>query len=136
MYESRIEALEAELAIAKSNNAQQSVVQEDEDMEKKTLKMQVQSLQIKNLELTQKIQEYENQAKDQNMQLARQDTASKDAKLNRALEELDKMRLQLKDARIAEVGKSDKMRQDMDKLVEANRNLEKQRNELLQAFKK
>ena len=55
----------------------------------------------------------------------------KDAKLNRALEELDKLRMQLKEAKLQEHGKNDNMRRDLDKLVEDNRKLEKQRNELL-----
>jgi len=65
-----------------------------------------------------------------------QDASQKDAKLNRALEELDKMRLQLKDAKINEIGKNENSRRDLDRLVEDNRKLEKQRNELLTAFKK
>jgi len=62
--------------------------------------------------------------------------SSKDAKLNRALEELEKYKHQLRDARMTEQGKSDNVRRDMEKLVNDNRKLEKERNELLQAFKK
>ena len=62
--------------------------------------------------------------------------SSKDAKLNRALEELEKMKMQLREARAIEQGKNEGQRRDMERLVEDNRKLEKQRNELLQAFKK
>jgi hypothetical protein len=65
-----------------------------------------------------------------------QDVSSKDAKLNRALEELEKMKMQLREARAIEQGKNEGQRRDMERLVEDNRKLEKQRNELLQAFKK
>jgi hypothetical protein len=34
------------------------------------------------------------------------------------------------------MGKNDNLRKDMDRLMEENRKLERQRNELLQAFKK
>ena len=104
--------------------------------DKKFMQAEIQSLQLKNLELKQRIQEYENHAKEQNFQIARQDTANKDAKLNRALEELEKLRLQLRSEKAQESGKNNKMRFDMEKLVDTNRSLEKQRNELLQAFKK
>ena len=62
--------------------------------------------------------------------------SSKDAKLNRALEELEKMKLQLREARVMEQGRNEGQRRDMERLVEDNRKLEKQRNGLMQAFKK
>ena len=37
---------------------------------------------------------------------------------------------------MTESGKNENIRRDMEKLVDDNRKLEKQRNELLQAFKK
>ena len=54
-----------------------------------------------------------------------------EAKLNRALEEVEKLKLQLRDAKIQETGKNDGIRKDLDRLVEENRKLERQRNELL-----
>lgn len=65
-----------------------------------------------------------------------QDGGQKDAKLNRALEELERARNQLRETRVTEQGKSETVRRDMEKLVDDNRRLEKQRNELMQAFKK
>mmetsp|Transcript_4186 Transcript_4186/g.7101 ORF Transcript_4186/g.7101 Transcript_4186/m.7101 type:complete len:114 (-) Transcript_4186:25-366(-) len=65
-----------------------------------------------------------------------QDVTSKDSKLNRATEELEKMRMQLREAKATELGRNEGQRRDMEKLVEDNRKLERQRNELLQAFKK
>ena len=56
--------------------------------------------------------------------------------MNRALEELEKMRMQLREARMNEQGKSEGTRRDMEKLVDDNRKLERQRNELMAAFKK
>ncbi len=65
-----------------------------------------------------------------------QEGGSKDAKLNRAIEELEKYKIQLKEAKVNEISKSDTLRKDMDRLIEENRRLERQRNELMQAFKK
>ena len=88
---------------------------------------------------------FDNQLKEQNREIDAverekrrqvQDVSSKDAKLNRALEELEKMKMQLREARAIEQGKNEGQRRDMERLVEDNRKLEKQRNELLQAFKK
>ena len=56
--------------------------------------------------------------------------------MNRALEELEKYKLALKDAKMTESAKNEGIRRDLDKLTDENRRLEKQRNELLQAFKK
>ena len=88
---------------------------------------------------------FDNQLKEQNREIDAverekrrqvQDVSSKDAKLNRALEELEKIKMQLREARAIEQGKNEGQRRDMERLVEDNRKLEKQRNELLQAFKK
>ena len=54
-----------------------------------------------------------------------------DAKLNRALEEIEKYKLALREAKINESGKNDGMRRDLDRLVDENKKLERQRNELL-----
>ena len=51
-------------------------------------------------------------------------------------EEIEKMKVQLRDARANEASKSEGIRKDMDRVMEENRKLERQRNELLQAFKK
>lgn len=65
-----------------------------------------------------------------------QDQGSKEAKLNRALEEIEKYKLALRDAKISETSKNENIRRDLDRLSEDNKRLERQRNELLQAFKK
>jgi len=65
-----------------------------------------------------------------------QDQGARDVKLNRAIEELEKYKTQLKEAKVTEISKSDTLRKDMDRLIEENRKLERQRNELMQAFKK
>jgi hypothetical protein len=54
-----------------------------------------------------------------------QDATSKDVKLNRALEEVEKMKLQLREAKANEQGKSEGLKRDMEKLVEDNRRLER-----------
>ena len=64
------------------------------------------------------------------------DVSNKDAKLNRVMEENEKLKQQLREAKLSEQGKNQNTRKDMEKLVEDNRKLERQRNELLQAFKK
>ena len=65
-----------------------------------------------------------------------QDQNQKDVKINRALEEVEKYKVMLKEAKATELGKSDTMKKDLDRVLEDNRKLERQRNELLQAFKK
>jgi hypothetical protein len=42
----------------------------------------------------------------------------------------------LKEAKANEISKSDTIKKDLDRVLEDNRKLERQRNELLQAFKK
>jgi hypothetical protein len=42
----------------------------------------------------------------------------------------------LREAKIDEVGKNEQIRRDLDKMAEENKRLERQRNELLTAFKK
>jgi len=37
---------------------------------------------------------------------------------------------------VTELSKSDNLKKDMDRMIEENRKLERQRNELMQAFKK
>ena len=56
---------------------------------------------------------------------------NKDAKLNRALEEIEKLKLALREAKMNETGKNENVRRDQDRLAEDNRRLERQRNELL-----
>ena len=73
---------------------------------------------------------------DRDKRKTQQEGGSKDAKLNRAIEELEKYKLQLKEAKVGEASKGEALRRDMDRLLEENRRLEKQRNELMQAFKK
>jgi chromosome segregation ATPase len=65
-----------------------------------------------------------------------QDVGVKDVRLNRVIEELERYKLMLKDTKDKESGKSEEMREELDKVLEENRKLERQRNELLQAFKK
>jgi hypothetical protein len=49
---------------------------------------------------------------------------------------LEKYKSQLKEAKVTELSKSDNLKKDMDRMIEENRKLERQRNELMQAFKK
>jgi uncharacterized protein YoxC len=65
-----------------------------------------------------------------------QDGGTKDARLQRVIEELEKHKLQLKEERTGDQAKNEHMRKDMDRLMDENKKLEKQRNELLTAFKK
>lgn len=65
-----------------------------------------------------------------------QDTNVKDVRLNRVIEELEKYKIKLKEAKEEETGKNQEMREELDRVHDENRKLERQRNELLQAFKK
>ena len=86
------------------------------------------------MELKQHNRELDQAERDKRKQMA--DVGNKDLKLNKALEELDRVKGQLREAKVNEQGKSEGARRDMEKLVEDNRKLERQRNELMQAFKK
>jgi hypothetical protein len=57
-------------------------------------------------------------------------------RLNRALEEIDRLKQQIKDARTQTRDTSDHSRRNVDQLVADNKRLEKQKSELLVAFKK
>ena len=65
-----------------------------------------------------------------------QDAGVKDVRLNRVIEELERHKLALKETKEKESGKNKEMREELDKVLEDNKKLERQRNELLQAFKK
>ena len=60
-----------------------------------------------------------------------QEQSQKDAKLNRALEEVEKLKLALRESKMNETGRTEGVRQNQDRLVDDNRKLERQRNELL-----
>ena len=51
--------------------------------------------------------------------------------MNRAMEEIEKLKLALRESKMNETGRSDGVRRDQDRLVDENRKLERQRNELL-----
>ena len=54
-----------------------------------------------------------------------QEQGTKEAKLNRALEELEKYKLALKEAKLNDGAKNEGIRKDLDKLTDENRRLEK-----------
>ena len=54
-----------------------------------------------------------------------QNQGNAEAKLNRALEEVEKYKLALREAKINETGKSDGIRRDLDRLTEENKKLER-----------
>jgi len=54
-----------------------------------------------------------------------QDQSSKEAKLNRALEEVEKLKIQLREAKIEEVSKNEQIRRDLDKMADENKKLER-----------
>ena len=95
-----------------------------------------QSLKISQLEkaLSETNKELDAGERAKKQQVQTQGTA--EAKLNRALEEVEKYKLALREAKINETGKNEGIRRDLDRLTEENKKLERQRNELLQAFKK
>ncbi|CDW88177.1 UNKNOWN [Stylonychia lemnae] len=155
----KIAALQAELEDAlKSQNKVESKHEDLESQNKKLAEeakkfnekmnqsnIQMQKLKQQNQDLQTKLNSLEKSLQEQNKELdaierdkkkTGQEVGTKDAKLNRAIEELEKYKLQLKEAKASEVSKSDTLRKDMDRLLEENRKLERQRNELMQAFKK
>ena len=54
-----------------------------------------------------------------------QDQGNKEAKLNRALEEVEKLKLQLREAKIEETSKNESIRRDLDRMAEENKKLER-----------
>lgn len=102
------------------------------------LKTQLSESQQKNLGLERQVKERGRELDTGEIEMKRteKDQSSKEAKLNRALEEVEKLKLQLREAKIEEVSKNEQIRRDLDKMADENKRLERQRNELLQAFKK
>ena len=95
-----------------------------------------QQTKIASLEKALKDTEKELHAGERAQKQQTQSQGTSEAKLNRALEEVEKYKLALREAKINETGKSDNIRRDLDRLADENKKLERQRNELLQAFKK
>ena len=91
----------------------------------------ISTLEAQLAESEKKIERFERESKK-----VSQDTNVKDVRLNRVVEELEKYKLKLKETKDSETGKTQEIREEMDKVLEENRKLERQRNELLQAFKK
>lgn len=58
------------------------------------------------------------------------------SRINRLQEEVDRLKIENKQQRLTVDDKSDEVKKNYEKVVQENRKLEKQRNELLQAFKK
>ena len=54
-----------------------------------------------------------------------QTQGNSEAKLNRALEEIEKYKLALREAKINETGKNDNIRRDLDRLADENKKLER-----------
>lgn len=70
---------------------------------------------------------------------AKQQAGSQNAvevRLNRALEEAQRLRSQLQDARSVSKDSDSKMRRQVDQLLAENKKLEKQKNDLVVGFKK
>lgn len=78
-----------------------------------------------------KLDRHERENKKANM-----DVGQKDVRLNRVIDELEKHKIMLRDAKENEVGKRKDVTDELDRVLDENRKLERQRNELLQAFKK
>jgi len=57
-------------------------------------------------------------------------------RINRLQEEVDKLKIELKQQRMNVDDRNDDIKKQYEKVIQENRKLERQRNELLQAFKK
>ena len=104
------------------------------------LNLQVSKLKSQINEKNLKIADYEKSMQDLNkekdagqrdIKKQMQSHGNSEAKLNRALEEIEKYKLALREAKINETGKNENIRRDLDRLAEENKKLERQRNELL-----
>lgn len=80
---------------------------------------------IAQLEKTVADQAKDLEANERDKRKAFQDQGARDVKLNRAIEELEKYKSQLKEAKVTELSKSDNLRKDMDRMIEENRKLER-----------
>ncbi len=65
-----------------------------------------------------------------------QDSAARELRLNRALEEIEKYKSKVQSTKIHEKDATAELKQQNEKLAEDNRRLEKQKIELIAAFKK
>lgn len=57
-------------------------------------------------------------------------------RVNRLQEEIDKLKIENKQQKLVVEDKNDDLKKQYEKVIQENRKLERQRNELLQAFKK
>eukprot|EP01016_Furgasonia_blochmanni_P039526 TRINITY_DN4926_c0_g2_i4.p2 TRINITY_DN4926_c0_g2~~TRINITY_DN4926_c0_g2_i4.p2 ORF type:complete len:100 (-),score=24.62 TRINITY_DN4926_c0_g2_i4:438-737(-) len=57
-------------------------------------------------------------------------------RINRLQEELDKFKIEVKQSKLSNHEKNEDVKKVNEKLIQENKKLERQRNELLQAFKK
>ncbi len=57
-------------------------------------------------------------------------------RINRLQEEVDKLKIDLKQQKLTVDDKGDEVKKGYEKIIQENKKLERQRNELLQAFKK
>jgi len=101
---------------------------------KKELSQQTQKLQLKDKEIQNLKKENDNLQR--NAKKVEGETSKKDVKINRLQEELDKVKIEIKQQRVMVDDKTDDVKKQYDKIIQENRKLERQRNELLQAFKK
>ena len=117
-----------------------------EEVDKKTtdkinqLNLQVSKLKNQITQQGEKIKDYERTLADSNKEIdvqerdkrrLNQEQGNKEAKMNRAMEEIEKLKLALRESKMNETGRSEGVRRDQDRLVDENRKLERQRNELL-----
>ena len=64
------------------------------------------------------------------------ESSTKDVRMNRALEELEKYKGLLKERKAQEKDKEDNVKGELERAVRENRKLEKQKTELIAAFRK
>eukprot|EP00357_Protocruzia_adherens_P028564 CAMPEP_0115012318 /NCGR_PEP_ID=MMETSP0216-20121206/24650_1 /TAXON_ID=223996 /ORGANISM="Protocruzia adherens, Strain Boccale" /LENGTH=360 /DNA_ID=CAMNT_0002381321 /DNA_START=1 /DNA_END=1083 /DNA_ORIENTATION=- len=155
----RIEALQTELENSISNlNAQELELNEfrskgkslSEDSKKygaqiSTLNSNLEKMKKQNADLNDKLQRTERElillrseaeGARRDLKKNEQGQKGKDAKLNRLIEEVEKYKSIIKEHRTHDTEKNDIARHEMDRLAQENKKLEKQKTELLQAFKK
>ncbi|TNV76750.1 hypothetical protein FGO68_gene11147 [Halteria grandinella] len=136
--EGKLEDLQASCAKLTEDNKKLTEKLNSQNLGSQKLKTQNADLQTRVLQLEKTVAEQSKdlEAGEREKRKAFQDQGARDVKLNRAIEELEKYKTQLKEAKVTEISKGDQLRKDMDRLIEENRKLERQRNELMAAFKK
>jgi chromosome segregation ATPase len=102
------------------------------------MKKQYQDSQLKNQQLEKTIVDLNKELTQlrNTQKKSDKDVTSREAKINKLIEEVERYKDQIKSLRSTEGEANDRSRKEMDRIQQDNKKLERQKNELLTAFRK